>query len=154
VNQIQFPIETERLTIRPLAPEDAAALFEVWDDPANERFTHGWTPPGSVEEARKLIERDKPWGVWERETGELVGDCSLFQAEGEWEVAYGLRRNRWGRGFATEAARACVEAGFEQLGLHRIVADIADPSNQASIRVLEKLGFRPWAIGRTRRSTR
>lgn len=144
MKQIEFPLETERLLIRPLAADDAPALHEIWSEPANERFTHGWNPPRSAEETLSWIERDGTWGVWERETGELVGDCSLFPFEGEWELAYGLRRDRWGRGYATEAARACIDAGFEQLGLGRIVADIHRRGNPASERVLEKLGFLPW----------
>jgi ribosomal-protein-alanine N-acetyltransferase len=82
-----------------------------------------------------------PWGVWERDTGELVGDCGLFRNDGEWELAYGFRHDRWGSGYATEAGAACIRYGFEELGLTNIVADV--PSDHAaSIRVLEKLGFR------------
>jgi [ribosomal protein S5]-alanine N-acetyltransferase len=139
-----FPIETVRLLIRPLRAADAGELYLVWSDPENERFADDWPAPRSVEETRVFIERDGPWGVWERESGELVGDCGLFEVEGEWELAYGLRRDRWGRGYATEAARACVEAGFEQLGLERIVADIRAGGSPASERILAKLGFRPW----------
>jgi RimJ/RimL family protein N-acetyltransferase len=141
---IKFPIETERLRVRPFQADDAPALHEIWSDPANGRFGHGWDPPASAAETREWIERHGTWGVWERETGDLVGDCSLFPFEGEWELAYGLRRDRWGRGYATEAAAACVRAGFEQLGLERVVADIHRGGNAASERVLEKLGFRPW----------
>lgn len=141
---IKFPIETERLRIRPFRADDAPALHEIWSDPANGRFGHGWDPPASAAETREWIERHRTWGVWERETGDLVGDCSLFPFEGEWELAYGLRRDRWRRGYATEAAAACVRAGFEQLGLERVVADINRGGNPASKRVLEKLGFRPW----------
>ena len=66
-----------------------------------------------------------------------------------------LARDAWGRGYATEAARALVAAGFAQLGLRRIVAT-CDPANAASARVLEKAGLRraallpryEWAKGR------
>ena len=134
-------IETERLAIRLFTEDDAEALFAVWADPANERFL-GATPPQSVEETQAWTRRGMPWGVWERETGELVGDCGLFRNDdGDWELAYGFRRDRWGRGYASEAGLACVRYGFEQLGLKRIVADV--PREHApSIRVLEKLGFR------------
>ena len=76
------------------------------------------------------------------DTNELVGDCTLAfdDDHGAWELAYGLRRDRWGMGYATEAAQACVRHGFEDLGLERIVADV-DPDNIASIHVLEKCGF-------------
>ena len=134
-------IETERLLIRPFERADAEALLAIWGDAANERFINA-RPPGSVEEVRGWIGRGMPWGVWERESGELVGDCGLFFADehGEWELAYGFRRDRWGRGYATEAARACVRYGVETMGVAKIVADV-DPANKASVRVLEKCGF-------------
>ena len=136
-------IETKRLVIRPFTADDSEDLLAVWSDQANERFIGG-TPPESIDELRAWIERGMPWGVWERETGELVGDCGLFFVEGHcaWERAYGFRRDRWGRGYATEAARACVRHGFDELGLNKIVADV-DPANIASVRVLENCGFVP-----------
>jgi len=128
-------IETERLVVRPLAGDERDALFALWRDPANERVT-------SPDDSRVRWWLSRVWGVWERETGELVGDCSLhFETDfGEWELSYGFRRDRWGRGYATEAARACVSHGFEELGVTKIVADV-DPANTASVHVLEKCGF-------------
>jgi len=129
-------IETERLTVAPLPVGEREAMVAVWLDPANERL-HSAEGEAQV---RKWVEQT--WGVWERATGALVGDCTLFFAEehGEWELAYGFRRDRWGRGYASEAAAACVRHGFAVLGLDRIVADV-DPANPASVRVLEKCGF-------------
>ncbi len=129
-------IETERLSIRPLAEEEREALAALWLDPANARLH----PADTAEQVRTWVQG--AWGVWEREGGELVGDCTLFFAEehGEWELAYGFRRDRWGRGYATEAAAACVRYGFDVLGVEKLVADV-DRVNAASIRVLEKCGF-------------
>ena len=142
MGELSFPLETERLVIRPLEPADAEALHAVWSDPRSERFTHGRNPPASVAETRALLEG--VWGIFERESGDLVGDCELFEAEGEIELAYGLAREHWGKGYATEAGGACVRAAFEQLGLERVVADIMRGGNARSERVLEKLGFTPW----------
>lgn len=129
-------IETERLLVAPLPAEEREPMVALWLDPANELLRGTETE----EQVRRWVEQT--WGVWERAGGELVGACTLFFAEehGEWELAYGLRRDRWGRGYATEAARACVRHGFDKLGLERIVADV-DPANAASVRVLEKCGF-------------
>jgi ribosomal-protein-alanine N-acetyltransferase len=130
-------IETERLTIKPLSGAEREAMLALWSDPANERVEPETTP----EQVRAWVAA-LPWGVWERASGELVGDCSLHldTGFGEWELSYGLRRDRWGIGYATEAARACVRHGFENMGLTKIVADV-DPANTASARVLEKCGF-------------
>lgn len=133
-------IETERLFIRPFTPADAEELLVIWGDPANERFI-GATPPSSTTQVCAWIDKGMPWGVWERETNKLVGDCGLFRnANNELEMAGGFHRDCWGRGYASEAAAACVLYGFEKLGVDRIVADV-DPANTASKRVLEKLGF-------------
>ncbi len=128
------------MVIRPPEAEDLDALFALWTDPANERLSFAKEPPSDAQVRRWL---ESAWGVWERESGELVGDCSLSFDDGfqEWELSYGFRRNRWGRGYATEAADACVRHGFETLRLEKIVADV-DPANTASAHVLEKLGFR------------
>ena len=130
-------IETERLLIRPLAADDRVEMLAQWSDPANERVS----PDATAEQVWAWVQ-GLPWGVWERESGELVGDCSLHFDKGfaEWELSYGFRRDRWGRGYATEAARACVRHGLDELGLHKIVADV-DPANAQSARVLEKCGF-------------
>jgi ribosomal-protein-alanine N-acetyltransferase len=130
-------IETERLLVRPLAAGDRAAMLAQWSDPANERV-----PPDATAEQVRAWVQGVPWGVWERETGELVGDCSLHFDTGfdEWELSYGFRRDRWGLGYAIEAARACVRYGFEEFGVSKIVADV-EPAKIASAHVLEKCGF-------------
>lgn len=137
-------IETERLLIRPLEPDDAHELFPLWGAPANHRFGFGLDPPASVAELRRWLERDAPWGVWERETGALVGDCGVFyNGDAEYELAYGFRRDRWGRGDATEAGAACVQHAFAARAIDRIVAEVHVTGHPASPRVLAKLGFRP-----------
>ena len=149
---IRLPIETERLTIRPLVETDAEALHEVWSDPEAMRYIPS-EPPHTLEESlsrlRRHIERHERsglslWAVDERETGEVLGSCGLFPVEGtgpEVEVAYHFARRHWGKGYATEAAAACVEAGLRDAGLPRVLA-FAYPENVASIRVMEKIGMR------------
>jgi [ribosomal protein S5]-alanine N-acetyltransferase len=150
---IRFPIETERLLLRPFTRDDADALHAIWGDSAARRFGGpGWPRPETAEDTLRYLEPIlagqaergyASWAVIERETGRLVGDCGLFPADDvgpDVELAYGLAPDVWGRGYATEAAAACLRVGFEELGVDRIVADV-DPGNAASIRVLEKVGF-------------
>jgi len=82
-----------------------------------------------------------------KSSGELVGDCGLVQQEviGEElvEIGYHVRRDLWGNGLATEAARACRDFGFSQLGFERLISLIR-PENQPSRRVAEKTGMTVW----------
>jgi RimJ/RimL family protein N-acetyltransferase len=133
----------------------------VYGDPAVMRFSPGGarSPVGTRERVRGLIEHQEghgfsKWGVWERASGTLIGDCGIQLLEGgpDVELGFHLRRSAWGRGYATEAARACLDAAFTGLGLNEVVAIVA-PGNAASARVLEKIGMRPAgerrALGRT-----
>ena len=131
-------IETERLAIRPPTVAERRRLLELWVDPTNERV-HG---DPSLEQIRAWVDA-VPTVVLERDSGELVGDCSLSFDAGfeEWELSYGFRRDRWGRGYATEAGRAALDLAFGELGLERVIA-VAHTRNAASIRVMEKLGMR------------
>ncbi len=83
------------------------------------------------------------WAIERASTHEMIGTCSLFNADAvskHAELGFGLHRPFWGHGYMTEAARAAVDCGFDRLRLHRIEAEI-DPRNRASARVLERLGF-------------
>ena len=79
----------------------------------------------------------------EKASGAFVGFCGLKYLDNtsEIEVGYRLAKKFWGKGFATEAARASLHYGFETLGLDRIVA-VVQPENAASCRVIEKIGLR------------
>ncbi len=106
-----------------------------------------------VEESRRRLERliehqerhgFSLWAVTDRESATVMGDCGLIlygHRGPEIELAYRLAKPYWGKGYATEAARAWVAHGFEELGLERILAE-AHRDNTASRRVLEKVGMR------------
>src|SRR5262249_8632053 len=85
------------------------------------------------------------WAMILKSSAELIGDCGCVSREVEGhkeiEIAYHVRRNLWGRGYATEAARACMEYAFGQLGASRVVSMIR-PENTNSIRVAEKNGLK------------
>ncbi|HEX2196731.1 MAG TPA: GNAT family N-acetyltransferase, partial [Actinomycetota bacterium] len=90
------------------------------------------------------------WTVEEKASGEVVGLAGLFPVQGaehEIEVAYHFRKDRWGKGYATEAARACLDYGLGTVGLERIVG-LVHPENVASARVLEKCGMTYEGRGR------
>ena len=130
-------IETERLVIRAPRAHERPQMFALFSDPANGRASLD----ADVAQVRRWA-YGVPWGVWERETGELVGDCSLHYDTtfGAWELSYGFRRDRWGRGYASEAAEAVVRYGFETLHMSSIRAS-CDSAHGASRRVLDALGF-------------
>jgi ribosomal-protein-alanine N-acetyltransferase len=153
---IDFPIETERLVIRPLVEDDAEELHAVYGDAPTFRYIERG-PSKSVEETRERIAEKVAhqqqhgfamWAVVERASGRVVGDCGLQLLEGgpDVELGYRMAHEVRGRGLATEAGRACLIAGFDDLGLDRIVA-VAQPENVASRRVMKKLGMTLMGLG-------
>jgi [ribosomal protein S5]-alanine N-acetyltransferase len=143
-------IETDRLVIRRLRDEDLDELHEVCGDPELMRYV-GEGRPLSRDETRRWIERSRAnyekhgfgsAAVVAKDGGRFAGYCGLVYGPGgsEVELIYALKREFWGAGLATEAARAVLEYGFTKCRLTRIVATI-DPANLASIRIAEKLGM-------------
>ncbi len=142
-------LETERLLLRPLAPDDVDAIFAIIGDPVAMRY---YPRTFTREDAVEWIERNQLryesghgiMAVLLKANDELVGDCGLVQqtVEGEsmLEVGYHLRRDHWGHGYATEAARACMDHGFRRCGADRIVSLIR-PENVPSRRVAERNGM-------------
>jgi RimJ/RimL family protein N-acetyltransferase len=130
---------------------DAEQLHAVYADPTTARYVGGGYPLETIDGTIAVIERKRrhaaehgfgPFSVVELASGRVIGDCGLQLLEGgpDVELGYKLGREFRGRGYATEASRASLDYGFEQLGLERIVA-VAWPENAASIRVMEKAGM-------------
>jgi ribosomal-protein-alanine N-acetyltransferase len=153
--QLAFPIQTDRLRLRPLVADDATALHRIYGDAETMRYIGAsGQPAASVDQTASSIawfarhhafHGFSLWAVEERDGGELVGVAGLLFVEGrgpDVEVAYLIRRDRWGQGYATEAARAAIDVAFGPLRLERVVA-LAYPENAASQRVMAKLGMRP-----------
>jgi ribosomal-protein-alanine N-acetyltransferase len=80
------------------------------------------------------------WVVSDKTTGEFIGHCEIQKELGEPELGFALGKRYWGRGIATEVARAATRFGFEVANLDRIRA-VVDPENIASWKVLAKIGF-------------
>jgi RimJ/RimL family protein N-acetyltransferase len=146
--------ETERLYARPYTLEDAPAAFEVYRDPEVARFIRN-APEESVETQRATLEwilnkygaMEPGFGFWalvEKETDTVVGSVVLKPLPGhpEIEVGWHLARRVWGKGYATEAGRACIEHGFKTFDMPRIVA-VVNPLNTRSSAVALRLGMRP-----------
>jgi [ribosomal protein S5]-alanine N-acetyltransferase len=105
---------------------------------------------GAVEYVEQLVAEAKreprdayTLAIVERETGEVVGSVALgidSRAHRRAELGYILRRDRWGRGYAGEAAAMMVDFAFDELGMNRVWA-VCDPENPASTRVLERCGM-------------
>jgi len=146
-------LETDRLLLREFVPEDLGALVAVLCDAETMRYY-----PAALDRAgvAAWIERnrrryaDPGHGLWAmvlKSSGELIGDCGLTRQvvdeTDEIEIGYHVRRDLWGRGYASEAARACREHGFSRLGAERLVSLIR-PENLPSRRVAEKTGLSLW----------
>ncbi|PVE98046.1 MULTISPECIES: GNAT family N-acetyltransferase [unclassified Microbacterium] len=149
-----YPVRTERLLLRPIAPGDAAAMHVYKSDPDAVRYVP--YEPLSLAEVEERI--GTTWSrtrfaepgdavclaVEEQETGALLGDVVLFwrsETDRAGEVGYIFDPRFAGRGYATEAVDALLALGFDGLGLHRIAARI-DDRNTPSVGVVERLGFR------------
>ncbi len=142
-------MSTARLLLRPFTLADAPAAHAIYSDPEVMRYV-GNGPVTSLAATERML-RDYVahqerrgfsfWAVVERSSGALIGDAGLYsEREDEVELGYTLARSAWGHGYATEAARAWLDAAFAVHGLARVVA-LAEPANPASGRVLEKVGM-------------
>jgi RimJ/RimL family protein N-acetyltransferase len=147
------PPETGRLRLRPLTEADADALAALHGDPEVMRriddgrpvpraLVVGRTLPALLREYDDLPDGFGCFAAEERATGTFLGWCALRPtADGAAELGYRLRPAAWGRGYATEGARALVRHGFATLGVRRVVATTMTV-NTASRRVMEKAGLR------------
>ena len=147
---IEFPLVTERLELRPMRREDETELHAIWSHPTTlaalrfeDEYTLAMTRQRIADKrAHQAFHGFAIWTVVERASGAVVGDCGLQMLEGGPDVEIGWRMapEVRGRGYATEAARTALAAGFGTIGLDRIVA-VTHPGNAASRRVMEKLGM-------------
>ncbi|MCG8352950.1 MAG: GNAT family N-acetyltransferase [Chloroflexales bacterium] len=143
-------LETERMTLRQMNMRDVANLRGIFSDPEAMRYY-----PGTKDDAetRRWIQwnldsyAQHGIGLWIatlKDSEQFAGQCGLVvqDVEGvvEIEIGYLFLRRLWGQGLATEAAQACRDYGFDQLGLTRLVS-LIHVRNMASCRVAEKVGM-------------
>jgi RimJ/RimL family protein N-acetyltransferase len=152
-----YPVRGERLLLRPLTSGDTDALlaYRSREDVCRyvpfkpmtpaviaERLAGQWARTDLTGEGQALT-----LGAEVRQTGELAGDCILFWHSSEHaggEIGYVFNPSLGGHGYATEAVTMMLRLGFEELGLHRIIARI-DERNERSARLARRVGMRQEA---------
>lgn len=147
-----FPVlETERLRLREIVPQDAADVFAIFSDPAVVAG-HGRPPFTEIDEAHELIawyaaafqeKRAVRWAITRLGEDKLLGTSGFHHIAARHhraEIGYELASSEWRQGIMSEAVRAIVRFGLAGMGLHRIEANV-DPDNTASANLLRKVGF-------------
>ena len=144
-------LQTERLVLRMLREDDFEQYAAMMADPEVTRYLGDGRPLARADAWRQMamllghwqLRGYGHWAIEERATGRLAGRVGFFNPEGwpGFELGWTLAREFWGRGYATEGARAALEYGFTELGRERVISLIR-PANALSIRVAERLGER------------
>jgi len=145
------PIITQRLMLRPFELRDEEAAFAFFGDPDVMRYSlngpHGSRKPTEDFIITNISRQERKsysiWAVVERTSEDVIGMCGLAEFGPELsgiELAFRLRKDRWGMGYGSEVALASVEYAFTEVQLDRLIAAV-EPANVASVRVLEKTGF-------------
>ena len=144
-------LETERLILREFKLSDARALFKLNSDPEVVKYT-GDKAFKSIDEAKQFLSnytdyQINGYGRWAMITKldhEFIGWCGLkLNEESQIDLGFRIFRNHWNKGFASEAAKACLDYGFNHYGFKKIIGRVVS-DNIASIKVLEKLGMKFW----------
>jgi RimJ/RimL family protein N-acetyltransferase len=151
---MDYALTTDRLVLRPATAGDHPVLLAHWTLPDVRRFLYD----GALLSAAEVVEtiedsvRDFAaggYGIWlihEHGRAELAGTAGLRPLDGAGlEIFYSLAPGSWGRGYATEAARAVLEHALGPLGLPEILAEV-DEGNAASVAVVTRLGMTPFAV--------
>jgi RimJ/RimL family protein N-acetyltransferase len=144
-------LSTDRLYLRPPVGADAAAVIAICADWEVARRLSRVPHPYGHADFRFFLEQvvvmEPTWAIVLRKTNELVGVIGLapHQDGQSAELGYYVGRTHWGRGFATEAGRAIVRLGTEDIGYRRLTSGYYT-DNPASGRVLAKLGFKPAGV--------
>ena len=149
-------IDTERLVLRPIGPEDRVAIFENYSDSDVSRWFFA-QPYTQIEQADRIIQQfmlrtaegvGLAWAIVLKATGETIGTCSYEHIDQELtgEIGFDLGKRHWGYGYMREALQAVTEYGFGRLGLAHITADTYSDNLRAR-RVLEQVGFSVDSVG-------
>ena len=142
-------IETTRLRLRPPQLEDAHAIFGQYaQDAAVTRYLT-WRPHRDVEETMAFLRRCQavrqdesafPWAIIRKADSQLLGMVEIRIVGHRLDLGYGIARRYWGQGYTTEAVAGIVDWAWQQPTIYRVWA-VCDVENQASARVMEKVGM-------------
>lgn len=142
-------LETKRLYLRELTPDDAEDFLKLNQDHEVIRYT-GDIPFNNIQEATSFLQNYNQyeiygmgrWAVIKKEDNRFLGWCGLkYSAElNEVDIGFRFHKKFWNQGYATESAKAYLEFGFDQLNLKRIIGR-AMKNNISSVKVLEKIGM-------------
>ncbi|MCK5907913.1 MAG: GNAT family N-acetyltransferase [Flavobacteriales bacterium] len=142
-------LETERLYLRELTPEDSENFYLLNQDTEVIKYT-GDVAFESIENARTFLENYDHykkhnlgrWAVINKSDEIFLGWCGLKYSEDidEYDIGFRFFRKYWNKGYATESAKACIDLGFDRFNISEIVGRVMN-KNIGSIRVLEKIGL-------------
>jgi RimJ/RimL family protein N-acetyltransferase len=143
-------LTTERLTLRMLQHSDFDEYAAIHSDPDVTRYTARmhfneldcWRHLAMIV-GHWQLRGFGMWGVFERDTNRLAGRVGFYQPATwpDFELGWTIGKEFWGKGYAPEAARACLDYAFDEMKRTRVIS-LIDPQNAASIRVAEKIGER------------
>lgn len=143
-------IETERLYLREMTPDDAEEAYQLNADPKVIQYT-GDDAFDSIDAAKQFLINYQSyrlygfgrWAVIRKSDEAFLGWCGIkYSPEiDEYDIGYRFHHRFWNNGYAYESAAACLEFGFTQLNIQTIVGRVMK-DNKASIRVLEKLNLK------------
>ena len=154
MSALEYPLETERLLLRPFTSGDFESLLAIQSRADVARHLY-WEPRGEDEVRAALSAKMRESELHDdgdglslavvlKESSELIGDCSLVLRSAthrQGEIGFVFHPGHGGRGYATEAARMMVRLAFTEFGMHRVIGRL-EARNAASARVLERLGMR------------
>ncbi|TNJ45331.1 GNAT family N-acetyltransferase [Tamlana fucoidanivorans] len=153
---MKFHIETERLVLREIRETDLEDMFELDTDPEVQRYL-GNKPIKEKDEALKRIQAVIKqyeelgigrWAAIEKATGHFIGwsglklntEITMNGFSNFYDIGYRLKKRFWGKGYATESAKAAIQYAFKDMNLEQLYG-ITEKGNQASHRVLLKIGL-------------
>ena len=161
IEEFELPtIDASRVYLRPLQVADVDALYDIFSDERSMRF---WSSPAMTapKQATDLFVQIKEgfrtrtlfqWGIERKEDRRIIGTTTLFhldKSNARAEIGYYLGSAYWGQGYMQEALTALLNYAFGEMKLRRIEADV-DPRNVASLKAIERLGFKQEGLLRER----